>query len=157
MSEPHMFDILKKMLDKTNIKELSEKLVLTTDNGYELFGKYVITHVDNQYLVSAHMVDLSQPFYTLKNAVIWTTLFANNKIADAKRIIELDIALEGANFEIKLHDVLFKKSKLQENKSMHTTKIVENKHRKAMINRELSEYEGKVKKWQYSQFSKIIA
>jgi hypothetical protein len=157
MSEQNMFDILKKMLDKTNITELSEKLVLTTESGYELFGKYVITHVNNQYIVSAHKRHLSQSFYTLKNAVIWTTLYANNKISDSKRILDLDVALEGANFEIKLHDTLAKKAKSLEAKSIHATKVVENKHRKYLINRELAEYEERVKKWQYTQFSKITA
>lgn len=157
MHEQHMFEILKRMLDKTNVSQLSEKLVVTTETGYELFGKYVITRIDNRYIVSANKVHLNQPFYTLKNAVIWTTLYANNKITDAKRIVDLDVALEGANFEIKLHDSLAKKSKTLTDKSVHTTKIVENKHRKSMINRELSEYEEKVKKWQYTQFSKITA
>lgn len=152
-----MFDILKKMLDKTDINQLSEKIVLNLENGYELFGRYTITKVDRKYVVNNYNTYLDEQFYSLKNAVIWVTLYANNNIADAKRVMSLDSALEGANFEIDLNDSLLKKSKNLETKSIYVAKIVENKAKKTIIKKELDQFEKMVKKWQYNQFSKLTA
>lgn len=155
MNERHMYDILKKMLDKTDINHLSEKIIFNLENGYELFGKYTITKMNGKYVVNNYLTHLDQSFYTLKNAVIWVTLYANNMLADAKRVISLDSALEGANFEIELNSTLSKKSKNLEAKSIYVAKMLESKSKKNIINHELSMFEKKVKKWQYQQFSQL--
>lgn len=157
MNETHMFDILRKMLDKTNVKDISNKLVVTTENGYELFGKYIIQQIGKQYVITSHFSYLNEVFFSLKNAVIWVTLYDQSRISDAKRVMDLDIALEGANFEIKLHEDMNKKAKTLESKIVHLAKLTENRHKKTMIGYELAGYEKKVKKWQYKQFSDLTS
>lgn len=152
-----MFDIVKKMLDKTDINQLAKKIVLNLENGYELFGKYTIRQVNRTYVVNTYNTDLNEHFYSLKNAVIWVTLYDNNQIADAKRMISLDSALEGAIFEIELNEALSKKSKNLESKSIHIAKILESKMKKNNVKREIDQFEKKVKRWQYQQFSQLTA
>lgn len=153
-----MYDILRKILTKTNVELISENIVIETDNGdYEIFGDYVITSSGNKYKVSSHKTHLEMYFYTLKNAVIWITLYKLNKIADAKRVGDLDSALEGANFSIELNDKLNKRATDLNLKSIYVAKIVESKAKRTSIRKELESFEQQVKAWQYQKFNQLVS
>ena len=158
MNEQHMYDILRKLLDKTNVELISENIVIQGDDGrYELFGEYVISRVDGKYLVSSHKSYLEKYFFTLKNAVIWITLYKLNKLASAKRVSDLDSSLEGANFSVELNDKLSKRAKNLETKSLYIAKLVESKTKRMAIRKELDTFEQQVKAWQYQKFEQLVS
>ena len=157
MTEQKMFDTFKKILSKSNIDKLEEKLILPIDNGYLLFGEYLIFKKDGLYWLTKYKTDVEHTFFLLRNAVIWASLYKNNKIVDANRVLDLDKELQGTNFDIELQQNLSKKTKNLDNYAIYITKIVESKHRRDQIKKELESYEQSVKKWQFSQFAAITS
>ena len=141
MNEKTMFSIVSKIFNKKEIENLAQKLVIQNkDNSYTLFDEYNIERIDNRYRVTSIYTYLDQTFNNLRIAVIWTTLYKRNLISDANRIIELDRTLEGANFNIELHEKLFKKSKNLDNKSLFFNKLTHDKLKKKEIEHEIENY-----------------
>lgn len=152
-----MFDILKKILNDQAVNEIKSILVIDSPEGYELFGEYLIRKTSTGYVVEKYHIDLSEHFYNLKNAVIWTTLYHRNLLAKAKRIASLDSSLEGTLFEIKIQSELSKKTKDLTSKSVYVAKLMEAKSKKIAILEEIQGYETSVKNWQYGKYKQLSA
>ena len=156
MREQKMFGILKKILSKNEIDSLSELLIITTDNGYELFGEYLITPVKTKFVVSRHTVHLKKEFFSLKNAIVWATLDKRNLIASANRVINLDVLLEGAAASMDLHRVLSDKSTNLDSKSIHITKMREAQLKHQHLQDEISTFVNETRRWQNQKFKQAI-
>jgi hypothetical protein len=156
MNEKKMFNILSKMLEKVELDKIAEKLVIQEDNTYILFNEFYIQKVNGIYRVFTQKTSLSETFNNLRNAVIWTSFYKRNKIADSRRVKELDSLLEGTMFNIERHQKLYKTTKDLNQKSIYFDKLTDDKARRNSINTELNSLAIEVKKWQESMFLSAI-
>jgi hypothetical protein len=152
MNEKRMFKILKRILDKDNINELKKYIIYPEDNGYIMYGEYVISGTINEgYMIENVHTFTVKNFNNLRNAVIWATLDKTNKIMYAKKVEELDIKLASTDNNIRVQTCLSKTS----NSALAYTKLTEESLKKNGIIGEL-EYFAKVsKKLQEQQFNKL--
>lgn len=157
MSEEAKFEILQKLFTSENINSLREYIVIQDNDGYELFSEFRIRKINNYYFVTKDKTDLSEQFFTLKNAVIWTTLYKQTKIIDANRVKVLDKMLEGATFEVELNQVLVKKARTDDSKLVYLTKLTEARLKKKETNKELQVYGNTVRNWQYRKFNQLTS
>lgn len=155
-NERNMFGILKKILGKHEIDALAETLIITTETGYELFGEYTITPKKEKFVVNRHTVFLNKEFFSLRNAVVWATLDKRNQIANANRVVNLDILLEGAAASMDLHRTLSEKSTNLDTKSIHITKLNEAQLKHQSLQEEISSYVRETKRWQNQKFKQAI-
>lgn len=156
MSEQHMFEIFQKMFSKQEIKDLTESLIIDVANGYELFGEYLVTKKDRKYQLTKYGTALDVTFYSLQNAIIYATSDKRNKVMETKRILELDILLEGANSGIITYKNYTEKVKDVESKIVGYNKLNEAKLRKKSIVNEIEKYMRETKSWQESRFKQAI-
>lgn len=157
MNETQMFYILKKILTEQSMNSIKNVLVIDSPDGYELFGEFSIRKDSSGYNVEKFNTDVYKHFYNLKNAVIWTTLYKRNMIPAAKRVSELDSSLESITTEIKTYTNLSSKAKDLEYKSVYVAKLVQARCKKALILKEIEDFETSVKHWQYSKYKQITA
>lgn len=148
-----MFDILKKILSKNEIKKLEDALIITVPDGYELFGEYLISKDQTKYVVSKYKTHMTESFYSLQNATIFTTLYKRDKVAEARRMLELDILLESANADlIRYKDY----GSTYEAKIIASAKFEEARHRKHLATTEISRYLSDAKMWQDARYREAI-
>ena len=153
MSEKHMFDILKQILSKNEIQKLEDALIITVPDGYELFGEYLISKNENKYVVSKYKTHLSESFYSLQNATIFSILYKRNKVVAAKRMLELDILLESASADlIRYKDY----GSDYEAKVIASTKFEEARHRKFLVSNEIRDYVTDSKTWQEGRYREAV-
>ena len=153
MSEKHMFDILKSILSKNEVAKLTDTLIITVPDGYELFGEYLISKKGGKYIVTKYNTHLTETFYSLQNATIFATLYKRNKVVEAKRILELDILLESANAEI----IRYKEhGKDYETRIIAGAKYEEARHRKFLVSSEIKNYLSEAKMWQEGRYREAV-
>lgn len=148
-----MFDILKKILSKDEIKKLEDALIITVPDGYELFGEYHISKHKNKYVVTKYKTYLEESFYSLQNATIFATLHKRNKVVESKRILELDILLESSNADLlryKDHGSDY------EAKIIASAKYEEARHRKFLVSNEIKTYLSDAKSWQEGRYREAV-
>lgn len=148
-----MFDILKKILSKDEIKKLEDALIITVPDGYELFGEYHISKNKNKYVVTKYKTYLEESFYSLQNATIFATLHKRNKVVESKRILELDILLESSNADLlryKDHGSDY------EAKIIASAKYEEARHRKFLVSNEIKTYLSDAKSWQEGRYREAV-
>lgn len=148
-----MFDILKKILSKDEIKKLEDALIITVPDGYELFGEYHISKIKNKYVVTKYKTYLEESFYSLQNATIFATLHKRNKVVESKRILELDILLESSNADLlryKDHGSDY------EAKIIASAKYEEARHRKFLVSNEIKTYLSDAKSWQEGRYREAV-
>jgi hypothetical protein len=153
MSEKHMFDLLKSILSKSEISKLQDTLIITVPDGYELFGEYLISKRKGKYIVTKYNTHLTESFYSLQNATIFATLYKRNKVAEARRMLELDILLESSNADI---------IRYKEHGSDYETRIIagakyeEARHRKFLVSNEIKNYLSEAKMWQEGRYREAV-
>ena len=151
-----MFNILTRILDKKDLASLAENIVFEdSDGSYQLYGEYSIKKDADKYIVYKNHTYVVENFFSLRNAVIYTTLDKRNMIMDAKRLLELDVLQEGSITSISLYRTLMNKTKDIEKKSLYSTKLKEGSMRKAIIEKELYSYAISSKRWQEYRFSQV--
>ena len=140
-------------MSKKEISKLSDALIITVPDGYELFGEYLISKHENRYLVEKYSTDLSVYFYSLQNATIFATLYKRDKVVEAKRMIELDILLESANADI----IRYKnRGNDYEARIISSAKYEEAKHRKYTVSEEIKNYLHDAKMWQEGRYREAV-
>lgn len=151
-----MFEIVKKILNKSEIDKLSQKLIISTNTGYELYGEYSITKTNTGFKVQKYHTHLDKDFYSLKNAVIWTTMDKKNDIVDSDSITYLDTILEGLDTNIEVYKNLCNKSSNYEAKIIYYAKLNEAKSKRAVIIDRIETYSEKAKFWQYKKYEEAL-
>lgn len=147
-----MLAALKNILTKEEMDSLSKSLVITTDDGYELFGEYRIEANKQMFEVTCYTTYLNKRFYNLKNAVVWTTLDKRNRVKDSQRVAELDVLIEGAAASVSLHKTLVEKSKNLDSKTIYIAKLQDAKAKQTLLQEELSSFIRETKRWQERKF-----
>jgi len=148
--------ILKKMskiIRDSDIKAISDVLIERYDNGvYHLFEKYQIKKIKGLYVIDCltHADELY--FYALKNAVAWCIFDKQVNVSTAKRILDLDKGLVGADSNIQLHRTLVRKTKKTEDKLVYLAKMGEEKLKREHMATELAGYLEESKRWQMKKF-----
>jgi hypothetical protein len=151
-NERDMFQILKRILSKNEIEQLSNKLVIEDGKGYELYGEYSIRPSGNMYKTIKFTTFTEHKFYSLRNAAVWVSLDKTNQIIDAQRVLELDKVLEGALINAEIHRKLYKNTKSLEAKSLYYAKLQEDNTKRQYVVNQLETYVSKVKAWQEKCF-----
>ena len=124
------------------------------DGSYTLFNLYDIAKTTgDEYQVSVKKTHTVHTFYSLKNAVTWCSYDKQNKIVQAKRIIELDQKLCGVDMDVLLHKKLFRTTKNADAKLVYVAKLNEDKIKKAQITRELYRFIDNARSWQQNRFN----
>lgn len=147
-----MFAALKNIMSKDEMDALSKSLIITTKNGYELFGEYTISPKKHMYEVKRYTSYLDKKFYNLRNAVVWTTLDKRERIKDAQRVAELDILIEGAIASIALYRELCENAKDLDSRTIYYAKLQEAKLKQLTLQEEIASYIRDSKRWQNQKF-----
>lgn len=156
MNENKVFDIVKKIFSKDEINHMAESLIIKSDIGYELYNKYCITKKDNRFQVIKFHTYTCNDFYSLRNAVIWTTFDKKNHIIDGNTIMILDMKLEGLDTNIEIYKNLCKTSKNYESKILYFTKLNEDKLKRKALLEKIESYSKQVKIWQEKMFEQAV-
>lgn len=148
-----MFEIVKSLLSTNEIKKLEETLIITVAEGYQLFGEFLISKIDNRYRVTKYNTGLEAYFYNLQNATIFVILYKRNKVVELKRMLELDVLLESANADL----IRYKNRGTDlDSKIISYTKFEEARHRKYVVSKEILEFSQDAKTWQETRFKEAI-
>lgn len=153
MNDKKKFDILKRIFNKTELQKLEETLIITVPEGYELFGEFLISKVDNKFCVTKYKTALEENFYNLQNATIFVILYKRNMVADAKRMLELDILLESANADLMRYKDY---GSTIEARVIADAKFEEAKNRKIKVSFEIAGYLKNTKLWQENRYKEAI-
>lgn len=156
INSTQMFDIVKKIFNKNEINHLAESLVIKSDIGYELYNKYSITKRNEKFTVRKFNTHVNKSFYSLRNAVIWTTFDKKDYIVDSEIIVKLDIKLESLDTNIQLYKNLCNKSKNYDSKIIYFTKLDENKLERQYILGRIESYSQQVKNLQNKMYMEAI-
>jgi hypothetical protein len=151
-----VFDVIRGLISQKELDKLSENLIITVPGGYELFGQYLISKKKVGYKVTKYNTALSEHFYSLQNATIFSILHKRDKIVGAKRILELDVLLENANAEIERHKQHGAKAKDNETKLIAFSKYEEARHKKKIYGSEVAEYLAETKSWQETRYREAV-
>jgi len=153
VSEKKMFETLKRLLSKKELSKLESTLIITVPAGYELFGEFLISKVENRFCVQKYKTGLEEYFYSLQNATIFAILYKRNKVVDSKRMIELDILLESANADL----IRYKDRGTDlETRIISSAKFEEARHRKFLVSAEIATYLNETKSWQEGRYKEAV-
>lgn len=145
-------DKLERIINSSDLKTLEELIIFDTDDGYELFGEYVITKKSNKFVVTKKSTDLFEVFHNRKLAVVWVTMYKRDKLVDANRIRDLDVMLEGSLLSLEIHKKLMDESKDLDKRSLNFIKLQEDRLKKNAIIEELDRYVLNARNWQLARF-----
>jgi hypothetical protein len=156
MTESTMFNIVKKIFNRDEINHLAESLVIKNGVGYELYNKYRITKSNDRFYVQKFSYHTTKSFYSLRNAVIWSTMDKKNYILDAEDIVRLDMKLEGLDTNIQNYKHLCEKSKNYEAKIVYYAKLNEDKIKRKTVTEKIESYSQQVKIWQNKMYDQAV-
>lgn len=147
---------IEKVIQKHSIGELTDIVVYQEEDGsFNLFNQYVIRKIDNTHYEVSMITTMTQHVFTkLRNAVAWCTHDKRNQIMDAKRIIELDRHLDGAQTAIDIYSEMAKKAKNIEYKLIYLAKLTEEKSKKRSFSDEMDDFVEKSRIWQIKRFER---
>ncbi len=151
-----MFEILHNLFSKKELNKLINSLIVDLPDGYELFGEYIISRKPKKYTLTKYYSNLSETFNSLQNAIIYATFHKRNKVYESKRILELDVLLEGSKMEIDLYLKNLKLSKNLETYSIRYNKLNEAKLKRDYLVAEIEKYMLETKSWQEKRFKEAM-
>jgi hypothetical protein len=143
---------LERIINSSDLRTLEELIIFDTEDGYELFGEYVITKKSNKFVVTNKHTDLFEVFHNRKLAVVWVTMYKRDKLVDANRIRDLDVMLEGSLLSLDIHKKLMDESKDLDKRSLNFIKLQEDRLKKNAIIEELDRYVLNARNWQLARF-----
>lgn len=145
---------IEKFVSQQLLENLQDIVIYQENDGsYKLFNAYSISkNSDKEYIVTGNSTGAK--FYVLKNAVSWCIFDKRNKMYEARRIAELDNKLVSIEVDINIHQNLFKKSKMTDDKLMYLAKLNEDRIKKKNIIRELENYVSDSNLWQKRRFNR---
>jgi hypothetical protein len=156
-NEKYMFKILKNIVNKENIDNISKYLIYPDNKGYVAYGEYKIkTNNLGEIIVEKDKTHTLKIFNSLRNAIIWATFDKSNKIMYCKKIEELDILLASIDTNIKIQKNRIKGGKNLENISLAHTKITEETCKRTYLLTELENLILVSKSLQEQYFGKLI-
>jgi hypothetical protein len=148
-------DKLTKSFRKEDYASLRDMIIYQDPDGsYNLYESYNIQKKDGYCIVNSTTLAKSISFTNLRNAVTWCNFDKRNKVADSKRILELDAKIAGVETDIQLQLKLVKTAKDTESKLIHLAKLGEVRLKKTHMLREMSSYIENSMSWQIGKFTK---
>ena len=147
---------IEKFVSQQLLQNLQDIVIYQENDGsYKLFNAYTISkNPQKEYVVTGNTANANTKFYVLKNAVSWCIFDKRNKMYEARRITELDNKLVSIDVDINIHQNLFKKSKVTDDKLMYLAKLNEDRIKKKNIIRELEVYVTESNSWQKQRFNR---
>jgi hypothetical protein len=147
---------IEKFVSQQLLQNLQDIVIYQENDGsYKLFNAYTISkNPQKEYVVTGNTANDNTKFYVLKNAVSWCIFDKRNKMYEARRITELDNKLVSIDVDINIHQNLFKKSKVTDDKLMYLAKLNEDRIKKKNIIRELEGYVTESNSWQKQRFNR---
>jgi len=135
-------------------KKITDLLIIKQDDGYHLFGRYLITKKDNGFIVNAPIdyEDTTLEFAQLKHAVTWCVFHKNNKYKELSKIAELDEKLDGLQVTINNLKRLAERAK-SEDKLIYLAKLSEDKVKRQIAQKAMNFYIDTSKYWQTKSFA----
>lgn len=123
------------------------------DGSYELFDRYVITKIENYYILTCKYGSTHKTFSSLRNAVTWCIFDKRNKIDVLARIENLDRMIDGTEFSINIHKRLIEKTKDRELKLIYAAKLSQERVKRKKYANELLTFINDSKYWQAQKFA----
>jgi hypothetical protein len=143
------------MIKEKIMSRLQDVVIFRNNDGsYNLFNRYSIKRIGEQYEVSNNETWTTHTFSTLRNATIWCVADKRNKIYDAARILELDRKIGSVDTDISIFGRLIIRNKKIDDKLIFITKLDEAQSKKNALTAELNCYINLSNIWQTKQFQK---
>lgn len=153
MNDDQLLQALSKIVDKKTLQEIQNKVVFkSSENQYELYGRYVISQQDQNYIISTSSDNTLGIFGSIKSAVAYITYDLRCMIHESKRVLELDSRLTGLEVAIQIHERLYNKSKDFEHKLIYLSKLQEDKLKRKQTLHELNSFVRSAYDWQMRKF-----
>jgi hypothetical protein len=128
----------KHMVEKT-MSEITDKVIIHTNNIYVVYNKYAIIKDGSGYLVHRRGDGREFSFNTMKHAVVWSILDSNLKCYEADRVLQLDKLLESVKVDTAIHTKL-KNLGDMEKFMINTIKLQTDRDRQRQFISELNKY-----------------
>jgi hypothetical protein len=138
-----------------NVNTLLDLIIFQEEDGtYNLFGKYIITPKSSfEYVVTSTTSYLCASFASLRNATAWCIMDKREKLYEARRVQEIDLALSGFDIGIAQHQKLLKKAKTSDNQLVYFAKLTDDRLKKKKLTDELNGYIQNTKTWQTKRYA----
>lgn len=142
---------IKKQITK-NPETLDVMLLPVDSDKYILFGKYIISKVDNYYSVKNDSIE--KTFNTLKTAITWCVFKEKNKTVECRKIEELDFKLSSLEIDLTQKRKILNNMTDENFKTVYIIKIEEDNIKKSFLLKQLNRFINISKDWQSKSFDK---
>jgi len=142
---------IKKQITK-NPETMDVMLLPVDSDKYILFGKYIISKVDNYYSVKNDSIE--KTFNTLKTAITWCVFKEKNKTVECRKIEELDFKLSSLEIDLTQKRKILNNMTDENFKTVYIIKIEEDNIKKSFLLKQLNRFINISKGWQSKSFDK---
>ena len=143
----------KNQLLSGNNKTMDMLLLPIDNNGYVLFGKYIILKKDNYYNLSIDNIEQEKTFSSVKNAVTWCVFKERKKTIVCKEIEHLDFKLSSLEIDLLQKTKVLNNTKDEKFRNVYIAKIEEDNLKKKILLKQLNRYISISKDWQTKMFN----
>ena len=142
ISEQDVQRVLQPKLD--DLKDIA--IIQLSQNKIEMFGKYLVIKVNDQYKVHRKTDDAEHRFRNSKAAAAWCILDKSNKVVEANRLLELDRKISSLEVEQSIYETISTKDTTRN--AIRQGKLSETRLRIRLNRKEIDKYITIAHQWQ---------
>lgn len=141
MNDKTINDVYKQISSIVNntYSEFGNDLLIPTSHGVVVFNKYVICQTPTGFEVHVRTQSDIHEFGSAKNALVWIILDHHLKIADSKRLKELDGFIHSVDIDSKIHSKM-RTDTTTEKYLIHSSKLQRDREKQKQFLNEIDKY-----------------
>ena len=155
MKDKSINDVYKQVSSIVNhtYSEFGSALLVPTPHGVVVFNKYVICQTPTGFEVHIRTQSIIHEFGSAKNSLIWIILDHHLKIADSKRLKELDGFIHSVDIDSKIHSKM-RTDTTTEKYLIHSSKLQRDREKQKQFLLEIDKYTTIAQKCQQTRTTK---
>lgn len=134
----NVYDQISLIVNNT-YSEFGGELLVPTPHGVVVFNKYVICQTPTGYEVHIRTQSDVHEFGSAKNALVWIILDHHLKIADSKRLKELDGFIHSVDIDSRIHSKM-RTGTTTEKYLIHSSKLQRDREKQKQFLNEIDKY-----------------
>lgn len=134
----NVYDQISSIVNNT-YSEFGGELLVPTPHGVVVFNKYVICQTPTGYEVHIRTQSDVHEFGSVKNALVWIILDHHLKIADSKRLKELDGFIHSVDIDSRIHSKM-RTGTTTEKYLIHSSKLQRDREKQKQFLLEIDKY-----------------
>lgn len=133
---------------------ITDLVVASGPNSYELFGRFRIHAQDYQtYVAYDNLTKECKEFSALRYAASWCTLLNSNKHSESRRLCSLDLKLCSIQVDLAIHRKKLKAAVTPEERAVYANKLQEDSYKRKVVLQEMQTFINSSKILQARKFT----